>query len=51
MALHSKNYNMVKRNYDRGLWDIERVRSLVNVPKTGITPEEFKQITGEEYEA
>lgn len=50
MALHSKNYLMVKRNYDKGLWSIEMVRSLVGVPKTGITVAEFKQITGQDYE-
>lgn len=49
MALHSKNYLMVKRNYDKGLWSIEMVRSLVGVPKTGITAAEYEQITGDPF--
>lgn len=49
-GIHSKNYFMVKRNYDLKLWGIERVRALVGVPATGITAAEFRQITGQEYE-
>ncbi len=49
MALHSKNYLMVKRNYDHQLWSIDKVRSLVGVPRTGITEAEFTEITGEEF--
>ena len=49
--IRSKNYFMVKRNYDLGLWGINRVRALVEVPKTGITKLEFRQITGQDYEA
>lgn len=49
MAMHSKNYLMVKRNYDKGLWTKEQVYALVGVPKTGITEAEYEQITGEPY--
>ncbi len=49
MALHSKNYLMVKRNYDRHLWSFDQVRSLVGIPRTGITETEFFEITGQEY--
>ena len=53
MALHSKNYLMVKRNYDNGngLWTKEQVHALVGVPRTGITAAEYEQIVGEEYTA
>lgn len=50
MALHTKNYLKIKRNYDRGLWDKERVYNTVGIPD-GITPEEYKQITGDDYAA
>ena len=49
MAMHSKNYLMVKRNYDKGFWTKEQVYALVGVPKTGITEAEYEQITGEPY--
>jgi len=49
MALHSKNYLMVKRNYDAGLFSKEQVYALVGVTKTGITAAEYEQITGEPY--
>lgn len=48
-AIHSKNYLKFKRYYEQGLWDIERLRAVVGVPKTGITAEEFEQITGQDY--
>ena len=41
----SKNYEKVKGYYDRGLWDIARVRAAVG---KWITEEEYKEITGEE---
>lgn len=49
---HSKNYDKVKRYYDRGLWDKDRVRDAVTHPEGNpwITPEEYKEITGEDYE-
>lgn len=46
-AAHSTNYAKVKGFYDRGQWDIKRVRMAV--VKKWITAEEFKEITGEEY--
>lgn len=52
---HSKNYEKVKGYYDmyvqsggtRG-WSIEKVRNAV--VKGWITEEEFKEITGEDYD-
>lgn len=44
---HSKNFEKVKKYYDDGLWNIQRVRNAVE--KKWITPEEFKEITDEEY--
>lgn len=49
MAMHSKSYLMVKRNFDNGLWTKEQVYAVVGVPKTGITAVEYEQITGEPY--
>ena len=43
----SKYYNIVKRNYDKGYWSIDKVRDAV--VKGWITPEEFYDITGEVY--
>jgi uncharacterized XkdX family phage protein len=41
------NYETIKRNYDRGLWNKELVRKAV---RTGfITPEQYEEITGEKY--
>lgn len=45
---HSANYEKVKNYYDRGLWNISRVRKAVE--KEWITAEEFTEITGEPYE-
>lgn len=42
------NYNMIKKNYDRGLWNINMVK--VAVKKGVITKEEYKEITGVDYE-
>lgn len=44
----SKHFKKVKGYYDSGLWSIERVRNAV--VKNWITAEEFKMITGAEYE-
>lgn len=41
------NFELIKRNYDRGLWTKAMVR--VAVRKGVITKEQFAQITGEEY--
>lgn len=44
----SPKYNLVKRYYSLGLWNIARVRNAVI--KGWITPAEFTEITGEDYE-
>ena len=41
------NYEIIKKNYDRGLWSRAMVR--VAVKKGIITPEEYREITDEEY--
>lgn len=41
-------FEMVKDFYDRGLWNITRVRNAV--VKGWITAEEFELITGQPYE-
>ena len=43
----SKNYLKVKRYYDKGLWDKERVKAAVG---KWITADEYENITGEKYE-
>lgn len=43
----SKYFNLVKHNYDKGLWSEARVRNAVE--KGWITEEEFTIITGEVY--
>ena len=40
-------YELVKKYYDEGLWNIARVRNAV--VKGWITEQEFKEITGEDY--
>lgn len=40
-------YELVKRNFDRGLWTAQMVRLAVR--KGVITKEQFKEITGEDY--
>lgn len=40
-------YEIIKKNYDRGLWNIQMVK--VAVKKGVITQEQFKEITGEDY--
>lgn len=49
--IHSKNFDKVKNFYDRGFWSISRVRNAVTNPKSNpwITEEEYKEITGEDY--
>jgi uncharacterized XkdX family phage protein len=42
------NFEMVKRNYDRGLWGKAQVK--VAVRKGIVTHEQYKEITGEDYE-
>ena len=41
------SYEMVKRNFDRKLWNATMVRKAVE--KGVITPEQFQEITGESY--
>lgn len=41
------NFNMIKKNYDKGLWSKQMVK--VAVKKGVITKEEYKEITGETY--
>ena len=43
----NKIYEMAKKNYPR-LWNIDMLRALVE--KGRITREQFKEITGEDYE-
>lgn len=40
-------YEMVKRNFDRKLWNAVMVRKAVE--KGVITPEQFQEITRESY--
>ncbi|WP_440264698.1 XkdX family protein [Duodenibacillus massiliensis] len=40
-------YDLVKRNFDRGLWTAQMVRLAVR--KGVITKEQFKEITGQDY--
>lgn len=46
--MHSKNFYKIKGYYDSGLWSIDKVRAVVGKP-LGITAEEFKEITGQDY--
>ena len=41
------NYETIKRNYDKGLWNVAMVRMAVR--KGVITKEQFKEITGKDY--
>lgn len=45
----SSKFEKVKGYYDKGLWNIERVRNAF--VKGWITAEEFQIITGQPYEA
>lgn len=40
-------FDLVKRNFDRGLWTAQMVRLAVR--KGVITKEQFKEITGQDY--
>lgn len=42
-------FEKVKFYYERGLWDIERVKNAVIKGK--ITVEQFKEITGQDYDS
>ena len=41
------NFETIKRNYDRGLWNAAMVNTAVR--KGVITREQFEEITGEKY--
>lgn len=41
------NFETVKRNYDRGLWNASMVKMAVK--KGVITKEQYREITGKEY--
>lgn len=41
------NYETIKKNYERGLWNIAMVKMAVR--KGVITKEQFKEITGKDY--
>lgn len=41
-------YEMIKRNYDRGLWNTQMVAMAVK--KGIITAEQYQEITGVEYQ-
>ena len=41
------NYETIKKNFERGLWNVAMVR--VAVRKGIITKEQFKEITGIDY--
>ena len=41
------NYEIIKKNYDKGLWTIMMVK--IAVRKGVITQAQFMEITGEEY--
>jgi hypothetical protein len=45
--MHSKNFEKVKKYYDNKLWSKKRVWDAVG---RWITAEEYKEITGEDYE-
>ena len=45
---HSKKYSMLKSYYWMGFWTIKMMRCAV--VKKWITADEFKEITGEDYE-
>lgn len=49
MAVHSKIYLQAKRNYREGLWNEERLRTLVAAGR--LTAAEFEEITGVPYAA
>ena len=42
-------FELVKTYYDKGLWNITRVKNAV--VKNWITKEQYKEITGEDYQA
>ena len=51
-AVHSKNFEKVKKFYDSGLWSRQRVYDAVSNPAGNpwITAAEYEEIAGEAYE-
>lgn len=45
---HSPKFEMVKNFYDEGLWSKKAVKNAVK--KGWITTDEYKEITGEDYD-
>ena len=41
------NYETIKKNFERGLWNVAMVRMAVR--KGVITKDQFKEITGKDY--
>lgn len=41
------NFDLAKKNYDRGLWTDDMLRKLV--AKGKLTAEQYKEITGKDY--
>ncbi len=44
----SKNFEKIKSYYEKDLWTITMVYNVVN-KKNGITPQEYKIITGQDF--
>ena len=42
------NYETIKKNYERGLWNAAMVKTAVR--KGVITKEQYKEITGKDYQ-
>jgi len=42
------SYEIIKRNYERGLWTKAMVKMAVK--KGVITPKQYKEITGKDYQ-
>lgn len=42
------NFEAIKKNYEKGLWSLPLVKMAVR--KGIITKEQFKEITGKDYE-
>lgn len=46
--MHSKDFEKIKQWYEKGIY--KKTHVLVMVEKGKITAEEYKEITGEDYE-
>ena len=42
------NFNIIKKNYERGLWNKQMIK--IAVQKGVITAEQYEEITGEDYD-